>query len=172
MHFPPQDDPLSKKRLFRGADGSLVVGVLPVSIFASGHTFFVSRLHEQQQLEPYVVHATFQFSGTAGKRNRFREFKLWNDPPSYYDTGYAFVTWEMHVPELLLQMAIPRKPTAMCCKAQEGHFSLVNHQLRQLRHGLAVASVRSIPNPWKCPLYGYHRKLWGRTDLAIDSVHI
>lgn len=144
MHMPLPDDPLAAKRLFRGANDSLTVGILPVSIFASGHTFFVSRLHEQQNLAPYVVHATFQFSGTAGKRNRFREFKLWNDPPRYYDPGHTFVTWERQIPELLLNLAVPKTPTVACCKAQQGHFDLVNYQLRQLRHGLAVASVRTF----------------------------
>jgi hypothetical protein len=53
------------------------MGVLPVALFASGHTFFVQRLAERQGTPAYAVHATFQFSGTPGKRHRLRERALW-----------------------------------------------------------------------------------------------
>ncbi len=53
------------------------MGILPVALFASGHTYFVQRLHEQMGLEPFAVHATFQYSGTPGKRHRMRERMLW-----------------------------------------------------------------------------------------------
>ena len=61
----------------RGYDGTLRMGVLPVALFASGHTFFVQRLHERLGLPVIAVHATFQFSGTPGKRHRLRERLLW-----------------------------------------------------------------------------------------------
>jgi hypothetical protein len=48
-----------------------------VALFASGHTYFVQRLHERMGLEPFAVHATFQYSGTPGKRHRMRERMLW-----------------------------------------------------------------------------------------------
>ena len=53
------------------------MGILPVSTFCSGHTFFVQRMADVMGLKPYVVHATFQFSGTPGKRHRMRESLLW-----------------------------------------------------------------------------------------------
>lgn len=62
----------------RGYDGKLKIGILPVSTFCSGHTFFVQRMPEVMDLKPYVVHATFQFSGTPGKRHRMRERLLWD----------------------------------------------------------------------------------------------
>jgi len=46
-----------------GTNNSLVFGVLPVQSFSSGHTFFVQRLFEYQQVKPYVVHCTFQVMG-------------------------------------------------------------------------------------------------------------
>ena len=61
----------------RGFDGQLVLGVLPVSQFSSGHTYFVQRMGERLGLPQYAVHATFQFSGTPGKRHRMRERLLW-----------------------------------------------------------------------------------------------
>lgn len=42
------------------------------------------RLFEYQQVKPYVVHTTFQYGGSAGKRHRLREAMLWVDPPEYY----------------------------------------------------------------------------------------
>ena len=120
------------------------MGILPVALFASGHTFFVSRLHEQLRVQPYVVHATFMFSGTPGKRNRFREFMLWHDPPEYYAPDFPLVTWDMDVPdELRAAASPPGQGSVECCEPQQGHFDLVNHQLQQLRQALAVASVRS-----------------------------
>lgn len=56
----------------QGYNGKLTVGVLPSSLFCSGHTFFVQRKYEEYGLTPYVAHATFQYSGTPGKRHRFR----------------------------------------------------------------------------------------------------
>ena len=64
--------------MLRGFDGKLKIGILPVSTFCSGHTFFVQRMADVQGLKPYVVHATFQFSGTPGKRHRIRESLLWD----------------------------------------------------------------------------------------------
>jgi Nucleotide-diphospho-sugar transferase len=64
--------------LCRGYDAKYKFGILPVSTFCSGHTFFTQRMHEKLKLQPYVVHATFQFSGTPGKRHRMREFMLWH----------------------------------------------------------------------------------------------
>lgn len=54
------------------------MGILPVATFCSGHTFFVQHMADVLGLEPYVVHATFQFSGTPGKRHRMREALLWD----------------------------------------------------------------------------------------------
>lgn len=130
-----------EQNLFRGDMGSVTVGVLPASIFASGHMFFVQvrtvqgngrgrrrggarregggrgkrqqrdedggrgstarprpfpdgplqRKYQELGLEPYVAHATFQYSGTPGKRERFREMLLFDDPPEYFDHARGFI---------------------------------------------------------------------------------
>ncbi len=49
------------------------------------------RKYEEFGLKPYVAHATFQYSGTPGKRHRFREFMLFEDPPAYYDYPEGFI---------------------------------------------------------------------------------
>jgi hypothetical protein len=54
----------------------------------------LQRKHEEFGLQPYVAHATFQYSGTPGKRHRFREAMLFEDPPSYYDHHAGFITFK------------------------------------------------------------------------------
>jgi hypothetical protein len=83
------------KNLFLGYDGSLSLGILPVSIFCSGHTMFVQRMGYTLGLQPYAVHATFQFSGTPGKRHRMREFQWFSDPQEYYDHQVGFVSFDV-----------------------------------------------------------------------------
>ena len=118
-----------KDNLINGYRGKLKVGILPVSIFASGHTYFVQRMFEKQKLEPYVVHATFQFSGTEGKRHRMREALLWQDDPEYYNPSGGLLKFDADIPEKLLKASGTVK----------GHFALVNHQLLQIRNALAIA---------------------------------
>ncbi|GAB2272835.1 hypothetical protein Dimus_007654 [Dionaea muscipula] len=72
-------------------DGNLKLGVLPASIFCSGHTYFVQSMYQQFRLEPYAVHTTFQYAGTAGKRHRLREAMLFYDPPEYYNSSGKFL---------------------------------------------------------------------------------
>ena len=50
--------------------------------------------YKELGLKPYVAHATFQYSGTPGKRNRFREFLLWDDPPSYFNSDKGFISMQ------------------------------------------------------------------------------
>lgn len=64
----------------------------PVLFFPAPRTSPLQRKYEELGLEPYVAHATFQYSGTPGKRNRFREFLLWDDPPEYFDHPKGFIT--------------------------------------------------------------------------------
>ncbi len=71
------------------------MGILPVSIFCSGHTMYVQRMGQRLGLQPYAVHGTFQFSGTPGKRHRMREFMLYDDPPEYYDHPVGFVSFDV-----------------------------------------------------------------------------
>jgi arabinosyltransferase len=38
-------------------------------------------------VKPYIVHQTFQFGGTKGKKHRLREAMLWYDQAAYYSDG-------------------------------------------------------------------------------------
>ena len=81
----------------RGHGGELLVGVLPVALFANGHTFFISNLGETLGLQPIAAHNNLHFSGTHGKRHRFRETGLWirvseallAAPNTGFDISYA-----------------------------------------------------------------------------------
>ncbi|GLI67694.1 hypothetical protein VaNZ11_011960 [Volvox africanus] len=130
----------ANKNLFLGYDGSLTMGILPVSLFCSGHTMFVQRLGYTLGLQPYAVHATFQFSGTPGKRHRMREFQMYSDPPEYYDHTVGFVSFDFDGLQELLETAGPATDKMDLANVQ-GHFKLVNHQLLRLRTAFAISSV-------------------------------
>ncbi|KAK9844822.1 hypothetical protein WJX74_007256 [Apatococcus lobatus] len=115
------------QRLFKGYDGRLHLGALPVSLFCNGHTFFVQRLHDSLKVEPYVIHTVFQFSGTPGKRHRLREEQLWSDPPEYYDPPGGLMSFDLKV-EGLLPNAAPKKYNGLL-EDFEGHFTLVRSAL-------------------------------------------
>jgi len=132
-----------KTHLFKGYDETLTIGILPASIFCSGHTFFVQHKYREFGLQPYVAHATFQYSGTVGKRNRFREALLWDDGPEYFDppSGKGFLYFDISIPHELWEAA--KLPVAGPFETADSwnHFSLVNYQLTHLRHALAIATL-------------------------------
>jgi len=137
--------------LWWGHKRTLLAGELPVSTFASGHTFYVQRMFERVKAKPYIVHNTFQFSGTPGKRHRFREALLWMaDPPEYYDPPGGLLTYDLEIPEDLLRHASGTaydlqsdalQSSALRKEATEGHFRLVNWQLTRLRNAAGVAAA-------------------------------
>lgn len=121
------------RQMFTKKDGTHVAaGVLPVSLFASGHTFFVSRMAHLMHEHPYMVHTTFQYGGAPGKRHRLREAMLWDDPPEYFAPA-GVLTYDPDVPERLVHPA-----GGMSAK---GHVALMAYQLRQMRAALALAFV-------------------------------
>ncbi|KVH95172.1 Nucleotide-diphospho-sugar transferase [Cynara cardunculus var. scolymus] len=131
-------------------DGSLKLGLLPASIFCSGHTYFVQAMYQQLRLEPYAVHTTFQYAGTEGKRHRLREAMVFYDPPEYYDSPGGFLTFKPSIPKNLLLDGEHNLQT---------HFTLVNYQIKQIRTALAIASIlnRTLVMP---PLWCRLDRLW------------
>ncbi|GJP65581.1 hypothetical protein CLOP_g22455 [Closterium sp. NIES-67] len=142
-HMGPDVYPEAKDHVFWAFDGSLKLGILPVSIFCSGHTYFVQHLHKVVGLEPYALHATFQFAGTPGKRHRFREAMAFYDPPEYYDPPGGIISFVNEIPEDLLRGGNHTLLT---------HFRLVNHQLKGIRAALAIATILNrtlvMPSTW------------------------
>ncbi|XP_042405849.1 arabinosyltransferase XEG113-like isoform X1 [Zingiber officinale] len=131
-------------------DGSLKLGILPASIFCSGHTYFVQALHQQLRLEPYAVHTTFQYAGTEGKRHRLREAMLFYDQPAYYDSAGGFLSFNPGLPKTLLLNG----PHTL-----HSHFSLMNYQMKLIRTAFAVASLlnRTLVMP---PLWCRFDRIW------------
>ncbi|KAL7159747.1 hypothetical protein ABFS83_01G048600 [Erythranthe nasuta] len=144
---PPVDE---DSGLVYAYDGNLKIGLLPASIFCSGHTYFVQALYQQLKLEPYAVHTTFQYAGTDGKRHRLREAMVFYDPPEYYDAQGGFLTFKPSIPKnLMLEGA----------HNVDSHFALVNYQMKQIRTALAIASLlgRTLVMP---PLWCRLDRLW------------
>ncbi|KAL3498037.1 hypothetical protein ACH5RR_040769 [Cinchona calisaya] len=142
-------------------DGNLKLGLLPASIFCSGHTYFVQAMYQQLRLEPYAVHTTFQYAGTDGKRHRLREAMAFYDPPDYYDVPGGFLTFKPSIPKSLL---LDGKHNL------ESHFALVNYQIKQIRTALAVASLlnRTLVMP---PLWCRLDRLWfGHPGILQGSI--
>ncbi|KAI6706882.1 hypothetical protein NL676_009844 [Syzygium grande] len=131
-------------------DGSLKLGVLPASIFCSGHTYFVQAMYQQLRLEPYAVHTTFQYAGTEGKRHRLREAMVFYDPPEYYDEPGGFLSFKPSIPKSLLLDGDHTIDT---------HFTLINYQIKQIRTALAISLVlnRTLIMP---PLWCRLDRLW------------
>ncbi|XP_048634444.1 arabinosyltransferase XEG113-like isoform X1 [Brassica napus] len=136
--------------LFYAYDGNLKVGILPASIFCSGHTYFVQAMYQQLRLEPYALHTTFQYAGTEGKRHRLREGMVFFDPPEYYDAPGGFISFKPSIPKSML---LDGNHTI------ESHFTLVNHQMKQIRSALAIASLlnRTLVMP---PIWCRLDRLW------------
>ncbi|GLJ12056.1 hypothetical protein SUGI_0183030 [Cryptomeria japonica] len=150
MHrrFGPAVD--AESGLVYAFDGILKLGILPASIFCSGHTYFVQAQYVQLNLDPYAVHTTFQFAGTDGKRHRLREAKFFYDKPEYYDSKGGFLSFNSSIPEELL---------AGGEHSVESHFALVNYQLKQIRSALALAYIlnRTLVMP---PLWCRFDRMW------------
>lgn len=142
-------------------DGDLKLGLLPASIFCSGHTYFVQAMYQQLRLKPYAVHTTFQYAGTEGKRHRLREGMLFYDPPEYYDPSGGLMTFKPSIPKSLLLDGEHNI---------ESHFALVNYQIKQIRTALAIASVlnRTLVMP---PLWCRLDRLWfGHPGVLVGSI--
>uniref|UniRef100_A0A7C9E571 Nucleotide-diphospho-sugar transferase domain-containing protein n=1 Tax=Opuntia streptacantha TaxID=393608 RepID=A0A7C9E571_OPUST len=131
-------------------DGNLKLGLLPASIFCSGHTYFVQAMFQQFKLMPYAVHTTFQYAGTEGKRHRLREAMVFYDPPEYYNSPGGFLTFKPSIPKRLL---LDGNHTIT------SHFVVVNYQIKQIRTALAIASLlnRTLVMP---PIWCRLDRLW------------
>jgi len=72
---------------------------------------------------------TYRYAAAAGKRHRLREARVWIDPPAYYDPPGGLLAFDIDQPERLVHPAGGM--------SVQGHIELINHQLAQVRDGLA-----------------------------------
>ena len=126
------------------------MGTLPVALFNNGHTYFTQRLPELINVNPYAMHATFQYDGTPGKRNRMREANQWlgdRDDPSYFDQKFLSYTPRV-LSDVDLQEFAQRgypSPDGAFETLKQGehvvleHMRLVQHQIAQLYEAVAIA---------------------------------
>lgn len=132
--IPGRDD-----GVFSAYRGAVKMGFLPVAQFSSGHVYFVVRLYKVLGLKPYVFHATFQYSGTPGKRNRIREDGSWMDPDDYFRHPVGFVSHERDLPQKLLDDMQGVRGARI--ENTLPHFALVNHQLSQVRGNMILSQL-------------------------------
>jgi hypothetical protein len=105
------------------------IEALDVLDFCNGHVFYTQKLPQKLNHTPYMVHQTFQFAGTAGKRHRFREAMLWlADDDVWYDPAGGLLVYD-HVAD----------PALFQPRDVNGHFALMNPQLAQFRTAWALA---------------------------------
>eukprot|EP00756_Hemistasia_phaeocysticola_P043465 Hpha_TRINITY_DN17041_c0_g1::TRINITY_DN17041_c0_g1_i1::g.166553::m.166553/K20784/XEG113; arabinosyltransferase len=125
------------------AGGTVRLGILPVHLFCSGHTFFVQRLPERFNVQAYAVHVTFVNCDSPGKRHRLREEGLWLvDGPEYKVPESGLLVYDSEVPKEMREgfAATPNgRPVPVGSSMVQRHFELVHHQLQQLRTALALA---------------------------------
>ncbi|UPR03426.1 arabinosyltransferase [Chloropicon primus] len=152
---------------FKAYGDRVSVGILPVSSFCNGHTYFVQSMPQSLGVEPYVVHATFQYSGTEGKRHRFRERMLWYDHPEYYAPDNGVLVYDADLPQELLDGGA-FKGLRLELKDTKGHFDLVNHQLKQIRHAMGIAKAlnRTLVMP---KLFCGNDRWWAPHDGTIPG---
>ncbi|GMH44239.1 hypothetical protein BSKO_12173 [Bryopsis sp. KO-2023] len=138
--------------VFKAFNGTLSMGYLPIIQFCPGHVFFAQQLPKKSYIYPYAIHTTFQNFGTPGKRHRFREWLLWDDPPEYFDSPKGFLLFDLDIPDDLLENAAPKFPDKIWLNDTVGHFALVNHQVIQIRKAFSIARVLNrilvMPELW------------------------
>jgi hypothetical protein len=132
-------------RLFscsNGGDGKIKIGVLPLSRYLNGHTFFVQHAHTLPKAEPPLsVHMTYQFaegsSFAHGKRQRLREAGLWLvDDDAYYNGKYLALS------DAAATLAVePMGPNVDSRDAVKKHLAEQRHRINQLRPLLGIAKA-------------------------------
>ena len=130
-------------RLFTASNGpeQLTLGVLPLSRFLNGHTYFVQHAHTLPgAAPPLAVHMTYQFAEGAkfayGKRQRLRQAGLWLvDDGSYFSGKYIRVADEVATlpPRTLPPFTTHSK------EAIEIHLAEARHRSKVLKNLLGIA---------------------------------
>lgn len=85
--------------ILQSANNTLYHAVLPTYVFANGHSYFVSKLHNLLNADiPFGMHATWTYEKAAGKISRLREVQAWHDPQEYYEG--KFITMDLEIPPM------------------------------------------------------------------------
>ena len=110
--------------------GPLRIFILPVDMFTGGHVFFVQRSPQKRGKTAFMVHTTYQFSHSLGKRERLREHMLWlHDDQAYFSEG-NFVKVSSVLPAHL-----------RAANTVEAHLEMSMHYRKSIRAAYAVAEL-------------------------------
>lgn len=112
------------------AEGPLRVFILPMDQFAGGHVYFVQRYPQLHNKTAFMVHTTYQFSHSFGKRERLREEGLWLTDDDAYYSGGNFLKVSSFLPDELRDG-----------QTVETHLSLSMHYRKTLRAAFAIGEV-------------------------------
>ncbi|KAI3434762.1 hypothetical protein D9Q98_002822 [Chlorella vulgaris] len=155
VHAAPEDNHVLL--LSWDAGDTLRLQPLPVLLFASGHVGFVQRLPWRHQVQPLVVHATFQrypvSQHQVGKRARFREMDMWFlDGTEYYDPpGARYLTYTHDVRSAVEEAAASPRFNGLM-PALYKHLVAASYQLAAYRDALAAARMLNrtlvLPTSW------------------------
>lgn len=124
----------------------LGLGLLPVGLFTSVHTFFVSDMPGAYRLQPYTLHAEAHggAGGAAAGIARLREAALWADPPSYH-AAPRLLHLQLDVPPRLLGDLAAKDEQSLLV----AHTALQSWQLERVAEALVltIALNRSLILP-------------------------
>jgi len=142
---PYKKDGKTVPRLFscsNGGDGKITLGVLPLSRYLNGHTYFVQHAHTLPDAPPPLsVHMTYQFaegsSFAYGKRQRLRQAGLWLvDDDTYFNGKYLALSDAAATLEV--KSMGPRVDSRDAVKY---HLAEAKHRINQLRPLLGIAKA-------------------------------
>jgi hypothetical protein len=136
--YPPRVNDGTQAAPYWAFGGSLGLGLLPVGLFANGHTFFTADLPALYRLKPYTVHAGAEARGAPAARARLRAAGLWADTPEYYSEG-LLLALNLIVPAALADATEQMKQPARGVSA--AHAELLRWQLARIAEGFAVAAA-------------------------------
>ena len=124
------------KHLFLGYNGTIAIGILPVSSFCSGHTYFIQRMPQRRKHRGVLGAHNLPVLGAVGKTHRLREAMLWADEPAYFAPTRGLLSYTPHVG------APSSRPSGKMDVAS--HFELVHHQLVQVRAPSCSRGLRRL----------------------------
>jgi len=119
----------------------LGLGLLPVGLFTSVHSYFVSNIPDAYRLKPYTVHAEAapgRPGGMAEAVGRLREASLWGMDSDAFYAAPKLLQLRLVVPPRLLAGV---KPDLGEQELLVAHRQLASWQLERLAEGIAVAAA-------------------------------
>lgn len=137
-----------------GPSNGTFVGVLPLKLFAHGHSYFIRGLKEQ----PIAVHATYTLDTAASdsKKLRLQENGLWKLRSVPESSNTRFLTYEPSLTHEKVGTGIAK------------HIAAVETHVSELRGALAVAKAlnRWLVVPYN--LYCACDRVWGGHDNVFS----